>query len=529
MNTPDLDRITSLIATLPTQPPKEKIQLSKSDGTIVELAAEIIGTAPREGKMVHTKGTVEIIAVDKDKHEISARVKISELSSALGISKKEMKREIKAQESTGTLEQWLESQLSGRPVLVPAADSVKEETETYSSVEPSLPEATKSATSPKLISEEAKENAFRNLSSLPRKFVVPGTTVLTVEEYEQIEKYYQDNHADLEKLTEPTHIRKTSVNPPLPRSVVYIPTEPGKGLYVLLKSKGVKEIGLGSFNRATLAFKMDTGDMKICRDGKEEHSLPGEIKANQLAYASGGPVVAGIPVKYKGPWRQRAGREKDIDKTNIPREKEVNKLLLIMDWMEGGELIDSIEEIWTQPELQKVKLALDIARSYGCLHQLGIVHADGKLENVFIDKDGTAKLADFGFSNEVGTIRKGEGICGAPGYLAPELVEAFSKNKDMVYTKEIDIYIMGCIFSLLYGMEWRIATGQVTNNFLKLYNLREDSYNSLLKATFPHYRDSNHLHFIIYNCLQKNPAKRPKIEDVLQKLEEIEADINDLE
>ena len=60
-----------------------------------------------------------------------------------------------------------------------------------------------------------------------------------------------------------------------------------------------------------------------------------------------------------------------------------------------------------------------------------------KLENVLLDSDGHAVLADFGLAKELDEHQRAKTICGTPGYLAPECVLGET------YTKAIDYWSLG--------------------------------------------------------------------------------------
>jgi serine/threonine protein kinase len=75
---------------------------------------------------------------------------------------------------------------------------------------------------------------------------------------------------------------------------------------------------------------------------------------------------------------------------------------------------------------QRVTWVRDVARAVGVAHAHGVVHRDLKPQNVLVDAEGQARVADFGagwIANDEALTRTGD-LVGTPLYLAPEqLVE----------------------------------------------------------------------------------------------------------
>ncbi len=339
---------------------------------------------------------------------------------------------------------------------------------------------------------------------------------LTREELGQIEAYYADHKAELEALTEPIHIRKESVDPHFPRSLVYVPEGPRKGLYILLKSKGgVKEIGLGSFNRATKAIHLESGQLKVFRDGKAEGVFPGEFVANQRGQQFPDLLAAGVPVRYRGPWRTRQ-RPKNVDKSHLPRERDVEKVGFIMDWMEGGELFDQLAAKGALPHKEAVGLALKLAKGLRCMHDdVQMAHLDLKPENVFMTNDGEPKISDFGMASPFGENSPAKGT---PGYIPPEMIrQAFLGNQYTISSKA-DIWSFGCMLAeLIHGGQWYHWTEQANSNFGKVLN---SVAVDLAKGVILSQRgDPNHLDNFADRCLNPNPDMRPSAAELVAGLE----------
>lgn len=57
------------------------------------------------------------------------------------------------------------------------------------------------------------------------------------------------------------------------------------------------------------------------------------------------------------------------------------------------------------------------------MHDIGVIHRDLKLGNIFLDGDMNVKIGDFGLAAllDSKTDRK-KTICGTPNYIAPEVL-----------------------------------------------------------------------------------------------------------
>ncbi len=91
--------------------------------------------------------------------------------------------------------------------------------------------------------------------------------------------------------------------------------------------------------------------------------------------------------------------------------------------------------------LEQIGSALSVA------HRENIVHRDVKPDNILLDEDNNAYLADFGIAQELGFNRTQEGtVAGSPAYITPEQI----KGDDV--SGKTDIYSLGLIvYELLLG------------------------------------------------------------------------------
>jgi len=123
---------------------------------------------------------------------------------------------------------------------------------------------------------------------------------------------------------------------------------------------------------------------------------------------------------------------------------------ITMEYVPGEDLKSSIKRMGPLSAGKTIFIAKQVCDGLAEAHRLGVVHRDLKPQNIMIDKDGNARIMDFGIARSLKTkgITAAGVMIGTPEYMSPEQVEV--KDVD----QRSDIYSLGVI---LYEM----VTGRV--------------------------------------------------------------------
>ena len=133
-------------------------------------------------------------------------------------------------------------------------------------------------------------------------------------------------------------------------------------------------------------------------------------------------------------------------------------LFIVMGYADGGDLAKKIESrggrLFSEEEVLHDFIELALAIKY--IHDRKICHRDLKGQNIFLMKDGTVKLGDFGIARVLEhTFQLCKTQIGTPFYLSPEICQG--RN----YNMKTDIWSLGCILYELCTLKHAFQAGNM--------------------------------------------------------------------
>lgn len=213
---------------------------------------------------------------------------------------------------------------------------------------------------------------------------------------------------------------------------------------------------------------------------------------------------------------QEAARNADIKLSDSP-SSDITLRSFVMPCY-SGTLLD-IFNIFSFPsnafaDSRLTTLAREIASAIFALHNMGLVHADIKPKNIFLQASDTsyhAVLGDFGC---MALNTEPLGARGTPGYMAPEIAalnDASDSSIDALnfFHSSIDIFAFGStLFEMLHQRE--VVAEELISEQQRYW--REPS-TWLADTSAPVLRD------IIKRCWSLNPEDRPRIRHIIKELD----------
>ncbi|XP_033369374.1 serine/threonine-protein kinase Nek1 isoform X18 [Parus major] len=249
----------------------------------------------------------------------------------------------------------------------------------------------------------------------------------------------------------------------------------------------VRKIGEGSFGKAILVKAKENG----------QHYVIKEINISKMSN------------KEREESRREVAVLANMKHPNIVLYRESFEengcLYIVMDYCEGGDLFKKINAQKGIPfsEDQILDWFVQICLALKHIHDRKILHRDIKSQNIFLTKDGTIQLGDFGIARVLNSTAELARTCiGTPYYLSPEICQ----NKP--YNNKSDIWALGCVLYEMCTLKHAFEAGNMKNLVLKI-----------ISGPFPpvsmHY--SYDLRNLLSQLFKRNPRNRPSVNSILEK------------
>ncbi|XP_021410405.2 serine/threonine-protein kinase Nek1 isoform X9 [Lonchura striata] len=249
----------------------------------------------------------------------------------------------------------------------------------------------------------------------------------------------------------------------------------------------VRKIGEGSFGKAILVKAKENGQQYVIK----------EINISKMSN------------KEREESRREVAVLANMKHPNIVLYRESFEengcLYIVMDYCEGGDLFKKINAqkgiLFSEDQILDWFVQICLALKH--IHDRKILHRDIKSQNIFLTKDGTIQLGDFGIARVLNSTAELARTCiGTPYYLSPEICQ----NKP--YNNKSDIWALGCVLYEMCTLKHAFEAGNMKNLVLKI-----------ISGPFPpvsmHY--SYDLRNLLSQLFKRNPRNRPSVNSILEK------------
>jgi CheY-like chemotaxis protein/predicted Ser/Thr protein kinase len=201
-------------------------------------------------------------------------------------------------------------------------------------------------------------------------------------------------------------------------------------------------------------------------------------------------------------FRNELKAARQITHRNVCRVFDLNRAgrtyFLSMEYIAGEDLKSLIRRTGRLPVDGAASFGRQVADGLAEAHRAGIVHRDLKPQNVMIDRDGRARILDFGIARlakSAGITQDGV-LIGTPHYMSPEQADGLTVDA------RTDIYSLGAIlYEMLTGappFEADTAAGVIRKHRTEPAPDPKESNPSVPEA----------LSRVVLRCLEKNPGNR---------------------
>ncbi|AVH95922.1 serine/threonine protein kinase [Streptomyces cinereoruber] len=172
---------------------------------------------------------------------------------------------------------------------------------------------------------------------------------------------------------------------------------------------------------------------------------------------------------------------------------------IVMQYVDGPSLADAAKESGTVEPREAARIGLHVLGALRAAHAAGVLHRDVKPGNILLARDGRVLITDFGIAAIEGdsTITRTGEIVGSIDYLAPERVKGADPGPAS------DLWSLGAtLYTAVEGTSPFRRTSPIS------------TMQAVVTEEPPHPEKAGALTPVIVALLRKDPAQRPRADEV---------------
>ncbi len=174
------------------------------------------------------------------------------------------------------------------------------------------------------------------------------------------------------------------------------------------------------------------------------------------------------------------------------------KHFLSMEFIDGDDLSSLLRRVGRLSSERAIEIARQLCVGLAAIHNEGILHRDFKPANIIIDKNGKARITDFGIAGVEAEIAKDNLRVGTPAYMSPEQI----KGKDI--SAKSDIYALGLVLYEIFTGKQAVEADSIQELLRKQTSQNPTNPSEFVKDIDPLVEK------VISQCIEKNPNDRPQ-------------------
>ncbi len=193
---------------------------------------------------------------------------------------------------------------------------------------------------------------------------------------------------------------------------------------------------------------------------------------------------------------------RQVSHPNVCRVFDISEIdgkhFLSMEFIDGDDLSSLLRRVGRLSSERAIEIARQLCVGLSAIHNEGILHRDFKPANIIIDKNGKARITDFGIAGVEAEIAKDNLRVGTPAYMSPEQI----KGKDV--SAKSDIYALGLVLYEIFTGKQAIQGDSIQELIQKQTSQNPTNPSDFVKDIDPLVES------VISQCIEKNPKDRPQ-------------------